>query len=514
MREQAGDDRLRLSHMWIVFSFGGDWEAEMGTQLRHLQTPQSSVALRRQPSSDDLQEEQRGETAIARSPMGPATITALQRTHGNARVQRLLAPAGGTQIQRDASFDPADYRNDEVIDNAVLGKEKMPLYKLNDDRSGSNWSMRFESNVEARRVIHQFNGLEGVHENWMDAMGVLETHEGKGAAANTKVQKAGTAIGKLAEKQSGQALHDRVKNYVKSVDDAKTELGVLSEKQDEITNSLSQINTVMIGKEKLAQQRVVKQGEEDVKDEEERIEKSKEFVSDALELFAGLADPTEWVKFTVDAAVFIGKQAVDAHFPTSKLDKLKKELETAKKKLSTIEDAEVAARLEEAAGRLTAAKRAYDNQKAKYKRVFTQLRFEQKALISALEQSPATKGAAGAIKERGMVSKTAMTAEKLIHQHNDLSTMLLQQIGTLEENYRTIHSLASQTSGRPAAYTEHFTVVPERNVENLQPLKNWVNNARSAAQDDLAYIAAGDYLSGYEEIPDTLVTAVLDAGES
>jgi len=486
----------------------------------------SSRVARRQAASQAETDELQSHGALQRSPLDraggnlaslagdrhrpfdPTVVTALQRTHGNARVQRLLAPAGVPQVQRDATFDPDDYRNDEVIDTALLGKDKVPLFKVNDDRAGSNWNTRYSANVEARRVIHQFNGCEHVHEDWLDALNVLETHEGEGEAAHGKVDKAGGAIGARARGQSGEYSRTRIENYLKAVRQADAQLRKLGEKRDDVANAITHVQSVLLGKERTSQEGVVEQGKEDVKEVEDRIEKQKEFLGDALDLLSGLADPKEWVQLAVDTAIFVGKQAVDAYFPTSKLDQLKKDLKAAKKKLVSLEDAEIASQLEEAAGRLNATRRALQNERETYLALFDNLRLEQKTLIEVLEKSSSTKGAAGAIKEQGMVAKTALTAEKLIKEHRDLSALLLGQIEKLETDYRTLHSLASQTTNKPAAYVDHFTVVPASNVDHLYLFKQWLAGAQSSADDDLAYLAAGSYLSGYDAIPATLQSAL------
>jgi hypothetical protein len=448
---------------------------------------------------------------VRRHPMEPSSLVALQRVHGNAHVQRVIArqPA---PIQRDPAA--SEHPNDTPVASVQLAGDSLSLYKLYGFRT--SFFNPANANADAKVLLGAFSYLDNVERKTDIAINVLETHEGAGKERLKTVESAAGVIGKRVADKRGAYSREVMEDYLDSIDDAQRDLRELGEKRKAIDIAISKVHEATTKKKKKEKEREVAEKADEVAEEEKWIEEQKKYVTFAIDLASKVVNPTEWVDIVVEAGVFIAKEIVDKNLSTDRLGELQKELAVAKTQLRTIEDEEIMAGIKTATLELDKARLDLANGKKDFLAHFEKIRRKEATVVEHLSQSKETKGAAEALKERGTIGTVAVNAEHLISHYLGESTEFLRRLKLLDDHYfKVIDAVegAPQLVSRDPAHAEHLADVAATNRLRLGELKDWVNDSRDQAQQRLVYIGKGTFYAGYEDMPAALGSALRDRND-
>jgi hypothetical protein len=437
-------------------------------------------------------------------PLHREALQGLQRTHGNAAVQRLIARQAVEIKGEPTVATPTE------IGTILLGPGKEATLVALQGKA----TMYFDPmqiNGKAKALPTQLAGLTGREREWRREVAALAAYGGGGADRLEAVEAATPAIGARTRGRSGEYVRTSIEEYLSAIRRADRDLRDIDEKRVAVEIALGKIQTLALEQEKTKAIRHVEQREEDLAKEQERIDRQRERIAGYIGLAAELVEPENWRSMYVAAAVCVASTIAEHAVSTSHLERLRTQLDQAKAKLREIEDAELLSRIETASKELDKARLELANAKENFLALLGEIREKESTVVETLGGSEATKGAAGAIAARGAVTATAMRSESLIATYQTESQAAMRAVAALDEEYRfVVESVRAvprlTTYGKEHA--ERLVFFAGHNRQGLARVHLWLHDKGEEARDALEYVGKGDYFKSYADIPAALSAAL------
>jgi hypothetical protein len=442
-------------------------------------------------------------------PQQRQTLQALQRTHGNAAVRRLIARQA-VEIKGEPSVaTPTE------LGMIPLGPGKeVTLVAL--DGKPNIYFDPVHTNGQAKALLTTLYGLNSQERQWRRQLASLSGHVGSGAERLKAVQDAAPAIGARARGRSGEYTRKSIEDYLKTIRRADRDLRAIGEKRIAVEIAFGRIHTLSLEQEKKKAEREVEQQEGALAREQERVNQQKERIANYIGLAAELVDPKKWKSMFVAAVVSVGSAIAEESISTSHLARLERQIEQTKARLREIEDAELLSRLETASKELNKARLELGNAKENFLDLVGEIREAEATVVETLGGSAATRDAAGAIAERGAVAEAAITIEPVITAYQTQASAAIRGVAALDEEYRFVVQ-AVRAAPRLASYgkehAERLVFAAGHNRRGLQRVHLWLYDKDEEARDALEFVGKGDYFKGYAEIPDALSAALAKRNE-
>jgi hypothetical protein len=213
----------------------------------------------------------------------------------------------------------------------------------------------------------------------------------------------------------------------------------------------------------------------------------------------------------------VGEAVLETNIPAGSIEQLQQQLTEAKVRLVKIEDAEQLSKMVTAAQKIDTASRNLNIAKQNFLDFFKNIEEKQTTIVESLGRSSATKGAAGAVAERGEVAAAAIRAEQRITTYLAESATLPSRITPLADRYRSaidVYLRSPFVRGLPKNlspdYLSHVGDVSKHNADTLNEYKRYIEQMRADAEKSLKYLAAGEYMAGYSDIKGALEKGLIE----
>ncbi|MGH2557416.1 MAG: hypothetical protein ACRDJH_00015 [Thermomicrobiales bacterium] len=440
-------------------------------------------------------------------PQQRQALLALQRTHGNTHVQRLIA--GPAVIQRDPPTVLTDVANDTALGTVTLDPDDVSLYKLYGAKN--DFFNPYAINRDATWLLQAFPILDQIEQKAELALNVVETHQGHGGTALTAVKGAKKAVGQRAN--DDESSRTSIEEYLKAIEVAKRDMRELGVMRKAVESAVTELRRASLAKKIKGQERNVAQTADQVRAAQERVDDQKKYINKLIGNVTFFVNPTQWVSVAVNAGIFIGQEIVEKNLSSSHLETLQKELGEAKAKLREMEDEDLVLGMHAASLELEKAQLDLAKGKENFLGSFEEIRRKETTVVAKLGQLNKTSAAAGAIAERGTVGVAAVNAEQLLSSYLDHAPTFLKRVQTTDWGYSQVQQILGTNPSLAAqdeAHAGHLDTVSSTNRRTIDLIKQWVDDARASAEDRLAYLGKGDYLAGYDEIPSVLSEALIE----
>jgi hypothetical protein len=434
------------------------------------------------------------------------SVLAMHNTHGNQHVQRALA-------QRDPDKKQESIADKIIIGTTVFDGEAHAMYRLFGRRVTISAD---QLNGRARQLMDAATQLSDYDKKTDTQMALIESKTGKGGkAALEKMGKAEGALKKTVGPSAGFNNREIAKNYLDAIGAAEAQFDQLGLKRKDIDIAFSVVHQAAVKSKKLKAQRDVKDAEEAEAAEQKRVDDEKKYLGQMVDMMGKLADPTDWVGLLVDAGTFVAKEIIEKNYTTSMLEELKKKTEETKALLAGIEDEEILAEMKTASMRVDQAKQAYAAQKKVFSEAMKKVRREEADMTKLLEKSGATKGAAGALKERSEIAATAVAATETIQFVLAGVPKVLAAEKDLDKLYDRVLAELPNPNVSMAFNAEHGDTLKwlvYQNYHVIAQMKTWLEELTVVHTSYLETLQSGAYFEGYDRIPDVLDEAVAGKG--
>jgi hypothetical protein len=471
-----------------------------------LPAPAHRSPKRPHPIGPDMTELQLREVSNRRA-MDPASLIAMQRTHGNDHVQRMIvqrAPGKGGAKQ------PATPTN--LLSMLEIAGTPYTLFPLESNKMLPDFE---QANALGLGSFGTMRRLLTGYENWRKEMAVVHKLEDKGEAALNAAKKDEKAVSKRTEGERNDYRHRMVDKYLEGMDDIRKSAGVMKEKQGAVKDAILNLEKVTFEWEGHKEERKSEKLEADISKVEADLAERRRKVSWILDNVEKLANPSKWVGLATDTLIAAGKDMILDEFSTTpKLEALKQQLGKSKARIKTLDDLAHVKAVELAASQLDHAREALENAKKDVEANFAKIRRNEKGAVGALSDSSSTKGAAGAIQQRGTIMEAALNARPIlstfVSEGSDASKQLLEtakkymhvrnmvENGTLPD---TKLYMDGSTSGSMRENADH-------NFYEAADVRDWLVGVLKEARQELKLLQGGSFMRGYEEIPAVMQEAL------
>jgi hypothetical protein len=350
---------------------------------------------------------------------------------------------------------------------------------------------------------------------WKHEVAVIQEDEkkGNGPAALKSVKDATPAIGNNARGSGVNGLRDGTQKFFDMV---KTAEGVVDKLAAQV-NKYSAANHLFVaalltdGAHKQA--RVVDHNKDAVTEEEKKIEEKKKQISEYFSLAEKLLKPQEWSEAVLTVALFADEKLTSAIVAsTDKLEELKSTLEESKEKLASIEDEAQAETILGAQKLADAEMHSLDAAWKEFDQLGKDVKAAQTTIVEELNNKPATKMAAQAVKQRDAIGKQATNAAALVRSYVAEAGPVLKSVQDLAERYRSFMAVVAQYGKGSPAYLDALNKTAKRNSDACHEFADYIlvtQAQANEAQDYLTKDTGSTFMAGYNDIPDALEDAII-----
>jgi hypothetical protein len=346
-------------------------------------------------------------------------------------------------------------------------------------------------------------------------MTVVHKLEDKGEAALTAAKSDEKAVEKRTSGERNDYRHRMVDKYLEGIEDVRKSASVMKEKQGVVKEAIINLEKATFEWEGLKEERKSEKLQGDISTVEADLAERRRKVSWILDNMSKLAKPSEWVGLATDTLVAVGKDMILDEFSTTpKLEALKQQLGKSKAQIKKLDDLAHLKAVELAATQLDNARGALENAKKDVEANFAKIRRNEKGAVGALSDSASTKGAAGAIQQRGTIMEAALNARPalsdFISEGSDASKQLLETA----RKYMNVRNMVGNgvlpdkklyldgsSSGSMQANADH-------NFYESSDVRDWLIEVMKEARQELKLLQGGSFMRGYEAIPAVMQSAL------
>jgi hypothetical protein len=444
-------------------------------------------------------------TAEGQLAPGPAEMLRLQRLAGNASVSSLMVSRKPHTAV--APVPPA-------LDPAQLTQSDLMFKRL---PPGRGWLMGDGRNRLAEQLQDEF---VQVFRTSTEATGILDflhyTEERMGPRQLEAIEAIGPTVAKHSVGDAGATMRSAVEQYTEANPQLVEAFSYVKAGQEDVIAKSESFAVAVTDQSLTAGKRVEKKAETDVKDVQEKIDKTKKWFEEILDgTFKVLSG--EWKDALKDIGKFAIKELIVGPIAEAawegQLSKAKEALTNAKAKVASLQDERDLHAITAAVNELKAAKDKLD---ARINALLVAARHANAAHRTLVEKlsgmGKAGAAAAAALESRQEVAEEAKLGNDVLAKYRPQVIRAGGKAHILAGSYRAYAEFAASRGGQNEVPNDDIRatigLLARDNEWTCQHLENWSNDEVGRIDQAEAYIASGSYMKPYRDIDESLAGAV------
>ena len=443
----------------------------------------------------------------AESSLAPsqAEILRLQRLAGNASVSSLMVSRKPHTAV--APVPPA-------LDPAQLTQSDLMFKRL---PPGRGWLMGDGRNRLAEQLQDEF---VHVFQTSNEATGILDflhyTEERMGPRQLAAIEAIGPTVAKHSVGDAGATMRSAVEQYTEANPQLVEAFSYVKAGQEDVIAKSESFAVAVTDQSLTAGKRVEKKAETDVKDVQEKIDKTKKWFEEILDgTFKVLSG--EWKDALKDIGKFAIKELIVGPIAEAawegQLSRAKEALTNAKAKVASLQDERDLHAITAAVNELKAAKDKLD---ARINALLVAARHANAAHRTLVEKlsgmGKAGADAAAALESRQEVAEEAKLGNDVLAKYRPQVVRAGGKAHVLAGSYRAYAEFAASPGGVNEVPNDDIRatigLLARDNEWTCQHLENWSNDEVGRIDQAEAYIASGSYMKPYRDIDESLAGAV------